>query len=134
MNDELYILLCYCDTEEKINLLKRNISFLKKHNKKILLSSHYAVPQYIQDCVDYCFFDKENEVLYFEKGDFEKYKISLCFFSNLNNIYIEGSFLYSHSYAVWDLMKKGTQIASFLGYEKIHFLNYDFILKILLKH
>lgn len=129
MNNELYVLLCYCDTEEKLNLLKKNINFLKNQNKKILISSHYPVPQDIQNSVDYYFFDKENEMLFYEKGDFQKYNISLNFFDCLNNIHIEGSFLYSHSYAVWDLMQKAINIAYFLQFKKIHFLNYDFILK-----
>jgi hypothetical protein len=129
MNDEIYVLLCYCDTEEKLSLLRKNIAFLKSINKKIFISSHFAVPPDIQDSVDYCFFDKENEILLYERGDFKKYNISLSFFDCLDNAHVEGSFLYSHSYAVWDLMRKATNIASFLNYERIHFLNYDCILK-----
>ena len=58
-----YVLLCHCDTEEKIEVLKKNIEELKNQNKNIILVSNFPIPFEIQKEVDFYFYDRRNEVL-----------------------------------------------------------------------
>jgi len=39
--------MAYCNTDEKIELLKKCITDLKDKNKDIFLTSHYPVPKWL---------------------------------------------------------------------------------------
>ena len=50
------IILSHCNTEEKLQVLKNNISKLKSNpNLDIILTSHISLPQEVVDSVEYFF-------------------------------------------------------------------------------
>ena len=51
-NKNLIIILCYCDTQEKLDILQNTISTLKD-NFNILVSSHSPIPPSIQSQINY---------------------------------------------------------------------------------
>ena len=53
MNNDLCIVMAYCNNEKKVDLLKKCIIDLKEKNKDILITSHYPLPFDIQKMVDY---------------------------------------------------------------------------------
>ena len=61
--DNLIIFLSHCNTEEKLNILEKNIKFLKEHNFDILLTSYLTLPNRIVESVDYFLFVKNNPIL-----------------------------------------------------------------------
>ena len=67
----LVTILCHCDTRTKLNVLLKNIAFLKSvtPDLDILVVSHTSVPSYIQEEVDYIIFDKSNPIMFYpERG------------------------------------------------------------------
>jgi len=67
-NKNLIIILCYCDTQEKLDILQNTISILKD-NFNILVSSHSSIPTSIQSQIDYFIYDQSNPILRFpERG------------------------------------------------------------------
>lgn len=60
MKKEIYILSAWPDVEGKEALLNGVISKLKSLGKTILLASHYAIPSYIVEKVDYYIYDANN--------------------------------------------------------------------------
>jgi hypothetical protein len=63
---EIVIISCWPSTEYRENLLVKIIKQLKQLNKEILIASHYPVPDYIANQVDYYIYDKTN-TLYTDK-------------------------------------------------------------------
>ena len=61
-NDDIFIVDCYPNTEEKLNLLKNTIEKVKKTGKPIALVSHMIVPTEVQESVDYFIYDKQNKL------------------------------------------------------------------------
>ena len=59
-DDELFIIGCYADDEQKISLLTAKIKEIKKFNVPIMIVSHFPVNQEIQEMVDYYIYEKEN--------------------------------------------------------------------------
>jgi autotransporter strand-loop-strand O-heptosyltransferase len=59
-DDEIFIIGCYANDEERIEILINKINDIKKHNLPIMIVSHYPVPTKIQDMVDYYVYEKEN--------------------------------------------------------------------------
>jgi hypothetical protein len=59
---EIVILSCWTSTEYREKTLVDLIKQLKKLNKEILIASHYLVPDYIVNMVDYYIYDKTNTI------------------------------------------------------------------------
>jgi hypothetical protein len=59
---EIVILSCWTSTEYREKALITIINQLKKLNKEILIASHYVVPDYIVNMVDYYIYDKTNTI------------------------------------------------------------------------
>ena len=53
----------YCDTEEKINVLKENIKKIKKNNMDVAIISPIELPSEVVGLSDFTFFTNENPVL-----------------------------------------------------------------------
>lgn len=60
--NEIFIVSCYPNVEEKERLLNDTIIKLKKLNKTVLITSHFPVPQYIVQKADYYIYDAYNMV------------------------------------------------------------------------
>jgi hypothetical protein len=59
---EIVIISCWPNNEYKEKLLIDLINKLKQLNKEILIASHYVIPSYITNMVDYYIYDKTNTI------------------------------------------------------------------------
>ena len=133
---EIVAVLTHADTDEKKDLLKRCLTEMKKQGYKTIVSTHiHDVTEDIHDLIDYIIYDKDNPVI--TSDEYEKYG------SYLNYTYSHPAFdlvynmKYNHGYAAMTLMKNASKIAEVYGFEKIHFVNYDYILtdpSVLIEH
>lgn len=63
MNIKVALVLSYCDTDEKLNILINNILNLKSNNIDVCLISPISLSDDIQSLCDYFIYTKENPVL-----------------------------------------------------------------------
>lgn len=110
----------YCNTKEKIKILKENINYLKGKNKDILLISHLPLDKHIVDLVDHFIYDKINPIL----GYPEKYNTVWCIIDDWR--------LISYNPDIgWCFLNQWKIIANYcknLQYKTYTFINYDTIL------
>ena len=117
---EIIIIGAYADTDEKIRTLDNLILFLKKHNKTILLSSHLTVPSFIIKNVDYFIYDKENKMI-----TDKKYFGYVYYQDDFIEIYTRNAGTYNTSLAVLRIISNGVVLSKSLGYNVIHYMEYD---------
>jgi len=60
--NEIFVVSTYPNTKLKEKYLNDTITKLKSINKKVMIASHYAVPQYIVEKVDYYLYDAYNMI------------------------------------------------------------------------
>ena len=59
--EEAYVICTYPNTQAIVDTTVECIKSLRKNsNRKIIISTHYAVPKELQDMVDYVFYEKNN--------------------------------------------------------------------------
>lgn len=120
---ELISIGAHCSTPESKKLLLECLKSLQSSRSEydILVVSHLPVENYIYDYVDYVFYDKNNEILY----DL-KYLNPPWFSPNphlkFTSSYVTGSNTYLAAYR---LFIANFGIAKFMGYSKVHWLEYD---------
>jgi hypothetical protein len=122
---ELVVILSHADTTDKVDVLKECLVEIKKQNYPVLISSHIEIPNEVKNEIDYFVYDKENPLIYHWE------------YPNLSHVYIWQTYPgysqtyaveYNHSYAVLRLIKNALGVALVNGYEKVHFVNYDYVL------
>jgi autotransporter strand-loop-strand O-heptosyltransferase len=120
--------MSHADTDEKEELLRLSILSLKRQGYPVIVSSHIPVSKRIHDIADYVVFDKENPIVY--SDEFASLSnTSPCMFIRFNEFELSYSFDFNHGYAALKLIKNGLSIASVNKYEKVHFVNYDYVIK-----
>lgn len=127
MNKEngLVVILSHADTVDKVDILKSCLFEIKKQNYPILISSHIEIPDEIKSDIDYFVYDKENPLIY----HYEYPHLShICIWQNYPGYSQTYAVEYNHSYAVLRLIKNALGIAHINGYNKVHFVNYDYVL------
>ena len=107
---------------------KKCIEDIKKllPKRKIILTSHIPIPDELQKIADYCVVDNKNILTkhtyytnsYGSRSNFN-YHINL---KGENNDVYHGPTCYTNYY-------NGTALANQLGFKKVYFLNYDYIIK-----
>lgn len=109
---ECFVITSYCDTDEKIKVLEKNIDNLKQYNIDILVHAHYPLNDNIQKKVNY--------YLYSINPVATRYNIH---WANYKNYKFE-IMMYEWSHAV---IKQWKESILFLEsyYDVIHFINYD---------
>lgn len=123
-SDSLTIILAHADTIYRKKLLSECIKSLKGEK---LLSTNYLVDTDIQSMCDYVLYTKNNPLLF--NFDFEKYGLEY------NYWWIDEKgekqykrFDFEHGYAVYTLIQNGLRYAKNLGKNKVHVVNYDYII------
>lgn len=129
MNKELILITSYCNTKEKketlLSLLKSIQNF--RDDYSILLCSHLPLDNFYYDYIDYFYYDKNNFIFTSPKFNYNSWF---------------GPFGPTHEYRIWSsyveygnthpailsMMIPATKIAESLGYEKIHYFEYDSII------
>jgi autotransporter strand-loop-strand O-heptosyltransferase len=124
---EVVVIMSHADDTEKLDVLKRNVLNSIQNGFSIILTSHIEVPNDITDLCDYVIIDKDNPVISYKES---KVYTSHTLFSywNYSDCDINLPFKYNHSYAALKLIKNGFALAEYNGFEKIHFINYDYII------
>jgi glycosyltransferase involved in cell wall biosynthesis len=125
-SNEAVIISTYPTTKSSFDTTVECILAAKKTGRKIILTSHLPISPDLQDLVDYCVYDKNNiltkHTFYsqsrYGEGDFFA-------FVNLRG---EGNDVY-HGPTCYTNYYNGAALAHELGFEKVYFLNYDYILK-----
>jgi hypothetical protein len=124
MNDskKIIIILSHCDTEEKKQVLLKNVEILKTiPNTDILLTSHITLPQDIVEEFDYFVYDKSNPILKWPQKTmvhwidypFDDKKIRISYFVD------------DYGWAVFNQINSGYSSISYKNYDNFIFMNYD---------
>lgn len=131
----LVVILSHADTLDKKEILMECISTIKKQGYDVLVSSHIEVPMDINDMVDYVIYDKDNPLIMYDE-----------YLNNPSVVYVwmtlpgyEQNYpiRFNHAYAVLKLIQNGLAIAEISNYEKVHFIDYDYVIndeKVLIRH
>ena len=134
MSNDLCVVMAYCDTDEKVELLKKCIIDLKSKNRDIFLTTHFPVSFEIQKMVEYHYYDHNNDILTSKNGGFEKYNINLWQWEYINNHKINYNYSYLdedvivHAYAIWTLIQNAIALIKIKKYKKIHIVDYDVLI------
>lgn len=122
---DLILVGTYCPDLERQKILNGCIDSLQKGRDKydILVCSHTIIPDYIQQKVDYVFYDKENEVI------FDMEYLNQPWFSPNEKSVIKSTFVGSGStyLAAYRILISGLGIGKTYNYKKVHFIEYDSI-------
>lgn len=120
---DLILITAYCDTHEKVEILRNLVKQISNHKKKfdLMLVSHTTIPQDIVQNTDFTLYDKKNELLYESEM-----RCKPWFIPNEDRpiLSIYTGFYNSHL-AIWRMIILGNSIAKNCGYEKVHHIEYD---------
>ena len=126
--EEAFIISTYPISDSITKTTKKCIEDIKKllPKRKIILTSHIPIPDELQKIADYCVVDNKNILTkhtyytnsYGSRSNFN-YHINL---KGENNDVYHGPTCYTNYY-------NGTALANQLGFKKVYFLNYDYIIK-----
>jgi len=122
------VVMSHADTGEKEELLKLSTLSLKRQGYPVIVSSHIPVSKRIHEIADYVVFDKENPVVFSDEFASLSNTVPVHYI-RYNEFALSYSFDFNHGYAALKLIKNGLSIASVNRYEKVHFVNYDYIIK-----
>jgi len=111
----------YCDTQEKIDVLSKNIDNVKTFGIDIIVISPFYLPEYIQNKCDYFFLMKDNPVLDWpQKAMYAWRELTL----NENRIIITRTYA-DYGWAGLYQVKKLSEIALSLEYDYFYHMIYD---------
>ena len=118
---KIALISTYCDTQEKLDVLEKNIDNIKKLSIDVMVISPIFLPQYIQTKCDYFFLTKDNPVLDWPQKAMQAWK----------NILINGkSITITRTYADYGWaglfqVKKLSELALTLDYDYFYHMIYD---------
>lgn len=122
--DSVAIVLAHANTQKRKKILKECLSSLKIET---ILSTNYPVDYDVQEIATWMVYSKDNPLLY--PDEYEKYGVNyITWWKNKDDKYFEKPFDYEHSYAAYNLIKRGIEFAKAIGKKKIHIINYDYII------
>ncbi len=129
VDNSIFVIGSWADTEEKINILKETIGKAKEClGVKVLLVSHRPVPLDVQEMVDYYIYDECNPILL--KADYQKYNsFPLWWFAN-GEYTISVPQIYRHDYACWTSYQNSFNFVKFLGKKYIFYTEFDWVINV----
>jgi hypothetical protein len=111
----------YCDTQEKIDILEKNINIIKSHGLDVIVISPFNLPKTITNKCDYFFITKDNPILDWPIKSMINWK-SL----NFNGIdYGMSITLSDYGFAGLNQIKQLSQIALNFNYDQFFHMIYD---------
>lgn len=120
---DLILITAYCPDFKKIKMLQSLLINLSnfRDDYDIMITSHSKLDSTTQEYCDYYFYNKNNNLL----TDFEY--LQNGFFIPYNNYKIWSTYILGVNtlLAIYDLMIPSLKVAKTLGYNKIHYLEYD---------
>ena len=125
---EAVVILSHANTDEKEKITRMSILSLKRQGYPVILSSHIPVPDSLLRLVDYFVYDKDNPVVW--EDEYRKLSNTVpTIWISFNEFSLFYPMDFNHGYAVLKLVKNGLSIASSSNCKKVHFVNYDYIIK-----
>ena len=123
---EAFIISTYPVTQAIIDTTKQCIEAVKATGRKVILTSHIPIPEELDKVADYSINDNNNILTkhtYYSNSWYSTsdYKINVNLRGEDNDVY-HGPTCYTNYY-------NGAALAKNLGFNKLFFLNYDYILK-----
>lgn len=123
---EVVLVTAYTPDEERLRLLINLIIFLTENNKDVILVTHSTnTPEYIIKKCKYYLYSSENKLIDSPEVRFfsNRYLSELFFGSKLVSGYRNTAL------AIYNMLYLGTSIAKNLGYEILHYVEYDLSLE-----
>jgi len=121
MTKKIALISSFCDTEQKIDVLNRNLDIVKNLGIDIMVISPFSLPKYIEDKCDYFFKTKDNPVLDWpERSMFDWIKVYID-----NEIYQLSRTYPDYGWAGLFQVKQLSEIALLLKYEQFFHMIYD---------
>jgi hypothetical protein len=120
---DLILVTAYCDTEDKLDVLRNLVIQISTHKDKfdLMVVSHTTIPQDISKNTDFTFYDKKNELLY----DWDLRSKPWFGPSNGRPILSIYTGFFNTHLAIWRMLILGNSIAKNCGYDKVHHIEYD---------
>lgn len=126
MNKPIIIIDAFLCTETRINFFKDVLDSIKKLDIPILLISNTVIPLEIQQKVDYCIYDKTNNLF---KYEYDSYDMAYLFFENDDFKYENYSLCkQKHGLSVLCNLTKSTLFAKLLGFDKFIHIEWDLVI------
>jgi len=121
--DEITIVLAHTNNLFRENILNRCLASI---NTDIILSCNFPVNKSIQSLCNYVLYSSDNQLLL--QKEFNDHNVIIYNWVIKQNGEKEITpHPFEHSYAVYNLIKQGLQLANNLNKKKIHIVNYDVI-------
>ncbi len=117
---ECFLITTYCDTAEKITVLKDTLNSLEKYNLDVCIHAHYPLPIDIQQNVQYYIYDKSNPILPLDRR-------SIIMWRKHHNHQLN-ILKFDYGYTVASQWKLGLLFLENINYDIVHILNYDTVI------
>jgi SAM-dependent methyltransferase len=119
--NKVALISSFCDNQEKIDVLEKNIKIIKSHNLDVIVISPFNLPEYITKQCDYFVVTKDNPILDWPTRAMYAWKGL-----ELNGIKYNMARTYpDYGYAGLTQIKQLSQIALNLNYDKFFHMIYD---------
>ena len=122
--DRIVLISSYCDTEEKLNILKNNIDLIKNNGLDVMLNSPIPLPSEIINMCDFYIQTKENPILSWP----QKVVMSWVKHESNNKIVKISRSLDDYGWAGIYQVKKLSEYALTYDYERYYHIIYDLII------
>jgi hypothetical protein len=117
---EIYLITAYTPTFKKQQVLRSLVDSISKQGKDIMVISHSPIPKDIEEMCKYTIFDNENKLIL---------DPTIQYWSNTKIGNIKFTFINLKSattlLACWTLQSGGFAYLKALGYDIVHYLEYD---------
>ena len=124
--EEAYVVCTYPVSDAITQTTKECIESLKKDGRKIIISAHTPVPKELQKMVDYTFNDSNNILT--KHTYYAGYTMYNSLYDTHVNLRGEDNDRY-HGPACYTSFFNPATFAKSLGIKKLHYINFDYILK-----
>jgi hypothetical protein len=117
---DLILITAHIPDKKREDLLRNMINKLVGSDYDIMICTHTPIPIDICNNVDYVIYEKRNEIL-----TEVKFKYSL--FYTTNDFIVESTEVspFNHCLAILSSLKLGLKISKDMGYQKVHYFEYD---------
>lgn len=118
---KIALISSFCETEEKKNILQKNIEILKSHGLDVMVISPFYLSEEVVNICDYFFLTKDNPV--FEWPERAMYYWEIL--SNETVTYKAATTYPDYGYAGLNQVKQLSNIALSLNYDRFYHIIYD---------
>lgn len=119
--NKVALISTFCDTQEKLNVLEKNIKIVKSHNIDVIVISPFTLPEKINKLCDYMFITKDNPVLEWPVK-------AMCAWKkfDVNGVIHEITRIYpDYGFAGLTQIKQLSNIALSMDYDQFYHMIYD---------